>query len=270
MNQTKHLQEIKNAIINFVANVDLSQLKTDLDGILTETSDTAVNTADIITNTSTIITNTGNVATNTTGIPSVIHTTSTLTDAYNPGTTKCVVMAGAQLDSKLCPITLTNTGNIASDIVKVQGTNLSVNSGNKDAGCIRMVAATDDVNLSSINTKMSVISGNQLNTVTNAHAIVVGTRDSVTNGQCSLGVGLQRQDFASSAGANVFLATGAGNISAAPTYSADAVDAYATIRVTIATDDDNLAAIRTSIAHIDTILTDIWDSVNHRIGTHNT
>lgn len=271
MNQTKHLQEIKNAIINFVANVNLTDLKTDLDGILTETSDTAVNTADIITNTSTIITNTGNVATNTTGIPSVIHTTSTLTDAYQPGTTKCVVMAGAQLDSKLCPITLTNSGNIAADIVKVQGNNISAGSGTVDSGCIRITTGTNDTLLSKLNT----LNNNQY---TYAGGVIksftIATRDIQTCGECSVGMGIARQDAIGlgDIGYNAFITTGDGNIADAPTFtgSSNNKDSYGCPRVTIAKDDFNLAAIAASLAHIDAILTDIWDSVNHRIGTHNT
>lgn len=147
------------------------------------------------------------------------------------------------------------------NVSKLASNNIDLNSGNKSTGTQRIVIATDDINISSINTKLSVLSGNQLNTVTNAHALVVGTRDSGTNGQCSLGCGLARQDFASTQGNNVFISTGPGNVSAAPTYSADAPDAYGSIRVCVATDDVNLA-------NINAILTDVWDSTNHYLKVH--
>src|SRR4051812_12565828 len=125
-----------------------------------------------------------------------VHTLGTLTDLYTPGTTKGFIIGGAQLDSKFAPITLTNTGNPACDIVKIQGTNTSVSSGNKDNGCQRVCIATDDINIASISSKCSSLSNSTITFGTSAKVLGIGTKDSATNGCCSLGVGIARQDFA--------------------------------------------------------------------------
>jgi hypothetical protein len=320
MNQTKHLQNISAAITEFSTNVgtiDLSNLasnqtdmKTSLSTIAGDTTNMDTNIQDIETNTSTANTTLSTINTNTTNIPNVIHTSGTLTDPFVTGTTKIMVMAGAQLDTKFAPITLSNTGYVQNDIAKIAGTGVSVNSGTKDAGCQRVVIATDDVNLSAINTTNTTLAGavssskmnnnissvagttisvnsgvkdngcvrvcgasddtswSKLSVLTNAQytfptgldkSISVCNRESSISRQCGIGIGIARHDGVDTSviGYNAFIATGSGNISAAPTYtgSGDNKDTYACPRVVIATDDVNLSAMKTDLDNIYTKVT---------------
>ena len=112
--------------------------------------------------------------------------------------------------------TTTVTGAPTVDLTKIAGTAIDVNSGNKSAGSQRVVIATDDVNLSAIKTAVEIMD------------------DWDASNRCNVNVALN---------AGVAVDIGAGNAS---TGSA---------RVSIATDDVNLAAIKTAIEIIDD-----WDS----------
>lgn len=188
-----------------------------------------------------IKTNTSDTAANTATIEESVHLTSSLVDGYLPGTTKCIVMAGAQLDTKFAPITLSNSGYIQNDIVKIQGTACEVNSGNNSAGVQRVCLATNDLNTAYLRTNNVILSGSQGN-----HAVC--TRDTASTLKCGFGIGLQRQDFSLTQGKHVFVATGSGNISADPTYTNPGGSedlAHGCPRVCIATDDVNLSSINT-------------------------
>lgn len=184
-----------------------------------------------------------------------IHTTGTLTDINTPGTTKCFVMGGAQLDGKFAPITLSNTGYIQSDITKINGNTIDTSSGNLSAGTIRTGSATNDTNLLYIRTQNVVMGG--------AANGACCTRSNVN--QCPFGVGFSRYDDGAY---NAFIATGAGNIADDPTYvipGGTEQYGYAVPRITIASDDVNLSAIKTKLDQIYTILNDVWDSAGHKL-----
>lgn len=261
MNQEKNLiTQLQSLNTTLSAGIEVNE--PDLTDIKTNTANTATNTgivsgcvtASILAvdtksiNGSGTATGSGNIDTGTQRISianddtikSPIHTTGSLVDPYITGTTKCVVMGGAQLDTKFAPITLSNTGYIQDDLAKINGASCEVNSGNNSAGVQRVCLATNDLNTAYLRTNNVILSGS-----TGNHAVC--TRETGSTLKCGFGVGLQRQDFATAVGWNAFITTGSGNLTAAPTYtnpSGDETAAFGCPRVCIATDDVNIASIK--------------------------
>jgi len=288
MNQNNYSKQLISKLdtLNTSLTGGLNVSGTDLTSIVTNTSDTASNTADVITNTGviaecvdqinhhlevdtnaingvTMAVNSGNnsdgcqrfTIANDDTMKGPIHTTGTLTDINTPGTTKCFVMGGAQLDGKFAPLTLNNAGNPSCDITKIQGNSIDTSSGNLSTGTIRTVSATNDTNLLYLRTQ-NVVMGSVANGA-------ICTRSAIN--QCPLGIGFSRWDDGAY---NAFVATGSGNIAADPTYTIPGGSepyGYACPRIVIATDDVNISAMKADIATIKTILNDVWDSVAHKL-----
>jgi hypothetical protein len=106
-------------------------------------------------------------------------------------------------------------GNYLNVNLNAAGTDLSTNSGNLSNQTIRVAIATDDVNTAAIKTAVQLLDNAMDGNYINVNANIAGTD----------------------------VAAGAGNVAATVQ------------RVTLATDDANTAAIRTSVASVDTKMT---------------
>lgn len=203
-------------------------------------------------------------------------------DLYVGNSTNCQVVGAVRNDASgvvggtdqcFTPLSVDQNGRLYVDLKRVGGTAVSVNSGNKDNGCIRVCGAADDTAW----TKLSALTNSQITYAGSGTKVFgMGTRDTNTVGFAPLGIGLARWDFSTTSGTNMFLSTGPGNVADDPSYTGgDTATAHAAFRVCIATDDVNMASINSNIATmqgdiatIKTILNDVWDSVSHYLRTH--
>jgi len=127
----------------------------------------------------------------------------------------------------------TDSSGLPVDLIKVAGNSIAVNSGNLSTGVQRIAVATDDVNLAAINTSAAVLP--TIDTNINIISDCVTSINKLKINICEV--------------LDQVVATNAGNAGAA------------TLRVCIATDDVNIAAMKAKIDQIHTILDDVYDNV---------
>lgn len=157
-----------------------------------------------------------------------------------------------------------------NNVAAISGVATNTSSGTIGSGTQRICIATDDVNVSAINTSSALLADC---VVGGAHTLNVYPQSDNAlyvdggNGD-TLGVANMIRKFNVSAPgtnnttAHCFPVSGSGNINADPTYfSLSNGHPGACPRVCIATDDINLAKINA-------ILTDVWDSTNHYLKVH--
>lgn len=115
----------------------------DLTDIKTNTSDTASNTADCAGGLSSLVacTNTLGASTYNKGLASSLFVSAVRNEAQ---------MTLSDTDGYVCPIAVDSKGNVQTDQVKILGTAIDTNSGNKSNGSQRICIASDDVLLSRI------------------------------------------------------------------------------------------------------------------------
>ena len=148
------------------------------------------------------------------------------------------------------------TGTKDINILEIDGSGISHNTGNSNAGCQRIVIADDDINLSAINNSTIDIPNiiGQDGVAIPSRVILLGASDGgVTEVLQSNGSGALFVDIGGAGTTNVNLAEVLG---VAVTVASGNVTTN-TQRVTIATDDPNLSAIVTALALPD----DTWDNI---------
>lgn len=266
MNQQTHFNQLKTVLQELYTTFEdgLDIASPDLTTVVNNTGDTASALEDVVTNTANIANGTNDITTNT-GIVSA-----------------CVDQVNHHLEV---------------DTNAINGVTMAVNSGNKSNGCQRVTIATDDVNLQKISNCVNVgtskvevnasISGvPQTNLIyLNGNAIAVNTGSSSTGTQrvCIADNDTNLSGMATNIGAMTTdldtltnriegvasgYVTGLGVVLRGVKFGAgDESLAVAngdvntgTLRVTIADNDTNLAAIKQ-------ILQDVWDSTAHALRT---